>query len=98
MRKRLVATALVGLVVVFSAFVVSGCGGGDLSASSSCKDFSEASIEEQSNVISSLSSKFGTPDYTTPLGEPEVGYYCASSPETTLEEFFQQAAESGEAG
>ncbi|HJZ38386.1 MAG TPA: hypothetical protein VJ204_19105 [Solirubrobacterales bacterium] len=46
-------------------------------------------------MISSLSSRYDTPDYTTPLGEPEVGYYCASSPDTTLEEFFQQAEENG---
>ena len=98
MMKRLAGMTLVVLAMAFFAFAVAGCGGGDLSASSTCKDFSEASAEEQHDVISSLSSKFGTPDYTTPLGEPEVGYYCASSPETTLEEFFQQAAESGEAG
>jgi hypothetical protein len=77
-----------------TALAVSGCGGG-LSASSSCKDFSEASFEEQTKIISSLSSKYDTPDYTSPLGEPEVAYYCASSPETTLEAFFQQAEESG---
>jgi hypothetical protein len=89
-RAGLVMCAMVGA----AALVVSGCGGG-LSASSSCKDFSEASFEEQAKVISSLSSKYDTPDYTTPLGEPEVGYYCASSPDTTLEAFFQQAEESG---
>ncbi len=93
--KRLVRAVLMCVVM---GLVVTGCGGGGLSAGSTCKDFSEASAEEQHEAISSLSSKFGTPDYTTPLGEPEVGYYCASSPETTLEEFFQQAAESGEAG
>lgn len=84
--------------MALTAAVIAGCGGGGLSASSTCKDFSEASPEEQHEVISSLSSKYGTPDYTTPLGEPEVGYYCASSPDTTLEEFFQHAKERGEAG
>jgi hypothetical protein len=77
--------------------VVAGCGSG-LSAGSTCKDFSGASFEEQHEVIDSLSSKYDTPDYTSPLGEPEVGYYCASSPDTTLEEFFENASESGEAG
>lgn len=96
--RRLGVTALVGMLLVMALSGVVGCGGGGLSASSTCKDFSEASPEEQYEAISSLSSKFNTPAYTTPLGEPEVGYYCASSPETTLEEFFEQAAQSGEAG
>jgi hypothetical protein len=90
-----IAVIIMGLVVM--PLALAGCGGG-LSASSTCKDFSEASAEEQHEVISSLSSKYDTPDYTSPLGEPEVGYYCASNPETTLEQFFEQAAESGEAG
>jgi hypothetical protein len=92
--KRLAGVAVMGVLAVFA---VSGCGSG-LSASSTCKDFSEASFEEQHEVIDSLSSKFDTPDYTSPLGEPEVAYYCASSPETTLEDFFEKASESGEAG
>ncbi|MGN6588306.1 MAG: hypothetical protein ACTHKT_12700 [Solirubrobacterales bacterium] len=89
--------AAMTLVIGVAALGISACGGG-LSASSTCKDFSEASAEEQREVISSLSSKFGTPAYTTPLGEPEVSYYCAANSEVTLEEFFQHAAESGEAG
>ncbi len=95
---RWTGVVLVVLVMALTVGAIAGCGGGSLSASSTCKDFSEASPEEQHEVISSLSSKYDTPDYTTPLGEPEVGYYCASSPETTLEQFFQQAQESGEAG
>lgn len=96
--KRWIGVGLMVLAMALTAAMIAGCGGGGLSASSTCKDFSEASPEEQHEVISSLSSKYDTPDYTTPLGEPEVGYYCASSPETTLEEFFEHASESGEAG
>jgi hypothetical protein len=95
MRQK---AGLMVCVVVGTTLVVSGCGGGGLSAGSTCKDFSEASFEEQTQVISSLSSKYDTPDYTTPLGEPEVGFYCASSPDTTLETFFVRAEQSGEAG
>ena len=95
--KRLVGVTVVVLAITVTTLAVTGCGG-SLSASSTCKDFAEASGEDQHEVIPSLSSKFDTPDYTTPLGEPEVGYYCASNPETTLEEFFHQAAESGEVG
>lgn len=90
-----IGALVIGIALV--AITAAGCGGG-LSASSSCKDFSEASPQEQTEAISSLSSKYNTPDYTSPLGEPEVGYYCASSPETTLGEFFEHASESGEAG
>jgi len=86
---------LVGVMAVAGALVVGllGCGGSGLSASSTCEDFSKASPEEQAKAISSLSSEFNTPEYATPLGSPEVGYYCASSPETTLEEFFKKGHE-----
>lgn len=87
--KRVAGAVIVSLMMVFS---VAGCAG-ELSASSTCQDFAEASPEEQQSAISSLSSEFETPDYTTPLGEPAVGYYCASNPDTTLEEFFVRAQE-----
>jgi hypothetical protein len=86
--KKLAGVLVLGLVISSA-----GCGSSGLSASSSCRQFSEASPEDQATAISSLSSKFDTPEYSTPLGSPEVGYYCAGNPEVTLEEFFEQAHE-----
>lgn len=77
-----------GIVTIM--LVVGGCGN-ELSASSTCRDFSTASLEEQSETVSVLSSEFETPEYTTPLGEPEVSFYCAGNPNVTLEEFFKGA-------
>jgi hypothetical protein len=88
----LAAAALVSI----AAISVVGCGGAGLTASSSCADFSKASPEEQTEAVSTLSSEFDTPEYTTPLGEPEVGYYCAGNADTTLEAFFNQAQQYGE--
>jgi hypothetical protein len=68
-----------------------GCGGSSLSASSSCKDFMAASALEQHEVVDQLSSHYDKPAYSTPLGEPEVPYYCTSSPSVTLGQFFQKA-------
>lgn len=85
------------LSVLALAVLVVGCGDGGLSASSTCTDFSKASPEEQFKAISTLSTEFRTPELTTPLGEPEVGYACAAEPEMTLEEFFSRAHRS-EAG
>lgn len=87
---RLIRALGVSSVTVFAVAVLPGCGGG-LSASSTCEEFANASLEEQQEAISSLSTKFKTPEYVTPLGSPEVGYYCASNPSTTLEEFFTHA-------
>lgn len=81
------------LLAIALTGIACGCGSGGLAASSSCQDFSNASPEEQAEAISKLASQFNAPDYTTPLGRPEVGYYCAANPDTTLEEFFQQAGE-----
>jgi hypothetical protein len=83
--------ALVPTVAVAVMFL--GCGGGGLSASSSCGDFLAASPEDQTQTISQLSSQFDTPELTTPLGEPNVAYVCSSSPEMSLEEVFQRSHE-----
>jgi len=85
-------TCIVGtLAVAFTVATLSSCGSGGLSASSSCQDFMHASSEEQHEIVDRLASQFNKPDYTTPLGEPEVPYYCTANPSTTLGEFFQKA-------
>jgi hypothetical protein len=84
---------LIALSVTAAAIFLLGCGGEELSASSSCEDFLAASPEDQQQTISKLSSEFNTPQLTTPLGEPNVAYVCASSPEMTLEELFQRTHE-----
>ena len=80
--------AMLSLLGVGCAGSVLGSG---LSASSSCKDIMAASASEQHEVIDQLSSHYDKPAYTTPLGEPEVPYYCTASPSVTLGQFFQKA-------
>jgi len=71
--------------------MLSACAGSGLSASSSCKDFMNASSVEQHEIVDQLASQYKKPDYATPLGEPEVPYYCSANPSTTLGDFFQKA-------
>jgi hypothetical protein len=52
-----------------------------------------ASEQAQESVISQLAAKYEKPDYATPLGEPDVPYFCASNPNTTLGQFFSQASD-----
>lgn len=86
--RRIALVPTVAMAIMFM-----GCGGGGLSASSSCEDFLSASPEDQEQTISKLSSQFETPELTTPLGEPNVAYVCSSSPEMSLEEVFQRSHE-----
>lgn len=81
------------LCIAVLAVLLAGCGGG-LSASSTCRDFANAGSEEQSEIISKLSSQFDTPEVATPLGSPDVGYECAGNPDMTLEELFRKYHES----
>jgi hypothetical protein len=90
MRTSRKISALAAPLAVLSILGV-GCGGSGLSASSSCKDFMAASASEQHEVIDQLSSHYDKPDYATPIGEPEVPYYCTASPSVTLGQFFQKA-------
>jgi hypothetical protein len=52
----------------------------------------DASQQAQASIISQLATKYDKPDYATPLGEPEVPYYCASNPDVTLGQFFSNAS------
>ena len=82
-----------GLVcaVVLASFALSSCGGSALTASSTCRDFMNASSGEQQTLVNQLATQYNKPDFTTPLGAPEVPYYCTANPDATLAQFFQNA-------
>jgi hypothetical protein len=77
------------VAAVASTAWVAGCGG--LSEQSSCSDFMHASQQAQQSIVLELASKYHKPDYATPLGLPAVPYYCASHPDTTLDDLFASA-------
>jgi hypothetical protein len=90
MQVPIVSTSLAAAGVI-SCLALSACGGSGLSASSTCKEFMDASVTEQHEVTDQLASQYNKPAYSTPLGEPEVPYYCSASPTVTLGDFFQKA-------
>jgi hypothetical protein len=51
----------------------------------------KASVSEQHEAVDRLASQFDKPAYTSPLGEPEVPYYCSANPSVTLGQFFAKA-------
>lgn len=89
-RITRMSTAAAGVIASVGLIA---CGGSGLSASSSCQDFMKASASEQHEVIDQLASHYQKAAYTTPLGEPEVPYYCSANPSVTLGQFFQKAEE-----
>jgi hypothetical protein len=88
MSKRVLASAA---VTAISLLALAGCGGSGLSASSTCQAFLSASPSDQQAIIDKLAGQYNKPVYTTPLGEPEVAYFCASNPTVTLGYFFEHA-------
>ena len=76
-----------------SGLLICGCSGSGLSASSTCSQFMDASQQAQEAIISQLAAKYDKPDYATPLGEPDVPYFCASNPNVTLGQFFLNASD-----
>ena len=83
--------AALAMAAGISTVALSACGGSALSASSSCRDFMNGSPEAQHQVIDQLASQYRKPAYATPLGEPEIPYYCSANSSTTLGQFFQRA-------
>lgn len=80
-----------GAAALASAVAIVGCGGSSLSASSTCRDFMNASASDQQTVTDRLASQYGKPEYATPLGSPEVPFYCSANPNVTLGQFFEEA-------
>jgi hypothetical protein len=73
-------------IIVLLCFLILGltsCSG-SLSASSSCKDFLNASQSAQVQAIDKIAAAENAPDATTPLGMPNVSYLCAGNPSQTL--------------
>ena len=91
--KAPVVSTTAAVVSVIACLSLSACGGGDLSASSTCQDFMKASAIAQHEVTDQLASQYKKAAYATPLGEPEVPYYCSANPSVTLGDFFQKAEE-----
>lgn len=89
--RKLVHVVRGALATLFLALCCSACGGG-LSGSSTCRDFMNASADQQQQIVDKLAAQYHKPDYTTPLGAPEVPYFCAANPDVTLDQFFQNAA------
>ena len=75
-------------LLCMTAATTIACGGTALSGSSTCADFMNATRDQQDQIINSLAVKYHRPDYTTPLGRPDVPYFCATHAQTTLEQFF----------
>jgi hypothetical protein len=73
------------------AVLLAGCGGSGLSESSTCQQFLAASQQDQQSIVEQLAGKYQKPAYATPLGMPEVPYYCSSHPNITLKQFFSFA-------
>jgi len=82
---------MAALASTMLALSLAGCGGGGLSGSSTCNDYLSASSQDQQTVVDQLAAKYHKPDFTTPLGFPEVAYWCSSEPSATLDNFFQIA-------
>lgn len=89
-RVRMAARAVLVAVLSLSLFGFTSCGADHLSGSSTCKDFMNASADEQNRVIDSLAQKYNKPDLTTPLGRPEVPYECSGNPSETLDQLFSR--------
>lgn len=51
----------------------------------------KATSDQQDQVVDTLATKYGKPDFTTPLGRPDVNYECAQRPSMTLDQFFASA-------
>ena len=51
----------------------------------------ELLLQAQQTAVEKLAAQYDKPDYATPLGMPEVPYYCSANPSATLGYFFSHA-------
>jgi hypothetical protein len=79
--------------LAFSAVVAGACNGSGLTAASTCSQFMNATPQAQQTIVDQLATQYNKPDYASPLGAPEVPYYCAANPNVTLGQFFSNAGD-----
>ena len=73
------------LAPIASLVLTTACSSGaSLSADSTCRDFMEASPEDQTAAVNVIATDLGAASATTPLGRPNVNYLCAQAPTRTL--------------
>ncbi len=83
------ALAVAGLtsLVLVGAVTVSGCSATDsMNADTACRDFLQASIEDQNAAIAQVADELGTRSALTPLGRPNIDYLCSRDQDRTLGE------------
>ncbi len=84
--SRVRGVVLAGWLIL--GLVLCGCAPSGLNGASTCKEFMNSSQKEQYDVVSKLASEYKKPSYATPLGRPNIPYYCAASPNLTLDRLF----------
>lgn len=90
--RRIVGAGFAAIASAALVLPLAGCGGSSLSGSSTCQDYLAASSSDQHTIVNQLATQYQKPDFVTPLGFPEVAYWCASSPTATLGHFFKDVA------
>lgn len=89
-RARLRATAYGATACAAAASLAlasTGCAiGNQLDADSSCKDFLNASAQDQDEAVNKVAADMHAGNAVTPLGRPNISYICANNPDTTLGE------------
>ncbi len=93
LRNHRLARALTVTTALLSVCALGACNSNSLGASSTCSQFMSSSLQQQQEVVDQLATQYNKPDYTTPLGSPEVPYFCSANPNVTLGHFFQEASE-----
>jgi hypothetical protein len=84
---------LAGIALLLSALTLSACNSTSLGSSTTCRQFMSATPQQQQQVLDQLATQYNKPDYATPLGSPEVPYYCSANPSVTLGQFFKEASD-----
>ena len=72
------------LCLTIAAPVLAACGGSGLSANSSCREFLNASPQDQDAAVSRLAGQLHAPEADTPLGRPNINAICSVEPNMTL--------------
>lgn len=87
---KIVTRAVTVVVALATATTVTACAPFGLSGSSTCSDFLKASADAQYDVVSTLAADHHKLDYATPLGRPNIPYFCSQAPNMTLDALFDK--------
>lgn len=80
-------TRTIAATTASAMLMLAGCSATDsMNADTACRDFLQATVQDQNAALAQVADELGARDALTPLGRPNIDYLCSRDQDRTLGE------------